>query len=37
MMKKVEFDRTVPYNDLPDLPMLTDFIDKDVLMKWGLA
>lgn len=37
MMKKVKFDRKVPYNDLPDLPMQTDFIDKEVLMKWGLA
>ena len=37
MMKKVKFDRKVPYNDLPDLPMQNDFIDKEVLMKWGLA
>ncbi len=31
IMKKVKFDRKVPYNDLPDLPTQNDFIDNDLL------
>jgi Fic family protein len=34
---KVKFDRNIPYNDLPNLPPSEDIIDKEVLMKWGLA
>jgi Fic family protein len=34
---KAKFDRNIPYNDLPDLPPSEDIIDKEVLMKWGLA
>ena len=35
--KKVKFDRNIPYNNLPDLAPSEDIIDKEVLMKWGLA
>jgi len=35
--KKPKFDRTQPFNDLPDLPPSGDVQDKEVLMKWGLA
>ncbi len=31
------FDRNKPYNDLPSLPPKEEFLDTDVLMKWGLA
>ncbi|OFX27718.1 MAG: Fic/DOC family protein [Bacteroidetes bacterium GWA2_31_9] len=31
------FDRNLPYNDLPNLPPSEEIIDKDVLIKWGLA
>jgi len=31
------FDRNKPFNDLPNLPPLTDFLDTEVLIKWGLA
>lgn len=34
---KVKFDRNIPYNDLPNLPPSQHIIDKEVLMKWGLA
>jgi len=35
--KIIKFDRNLPYNDLPDLPPSEDIIDKEILMKWGLA
>ncbi|CAN5434338.1 Fic family protein [soil metagenome] len=35
--KKPKFDRNLPYNDLPDLPPSENIIDKDILLKWGLA
>lgn len=36
--KKVpKFDRNIPYNDLQNLPPSEDIVDKEVLMKWGLA
>jgi Fic family protein len=31
------FDRNKPYNDLPNLPPKEEFLDTDVLIKWGLA
>jgi Fic family protein len=35
--KNIKFDRQLPYNNLPDLPPSEDIIDKETLMKWGLA
>jgi len=35
--KKIKFDRNVPFNDLPDLPPCENILDKEVLIKWGLA
>ncbi|MGQ0829712.1 MAG: Fic family protein [Bacteroidota bacterium] len=35
--KNIEFDRNIPYNDLPDLPPDENVIDKEILIKWGLA
>jgi Fic family protein len=35
--KNVKFDRNLPFNELPNLPPSEDIIDKEVLMKWGLA
>lgn len=32
-----QFDRNIPYNDLPDLPPSDIIFDKDVLFKWGIA
>jgi Fic family protein len=37
MSKSVKFDRNLPFNNLPDLPPSEEIIDKEVLMKWGLA
>jgi cell filamentation protein, protein adenylyltransferase len=34
--KKV-FDRNLPFNKLPLLPLNQDVIDNDILIKWGLA
>jgi Fic family protein len=34
---KINFDRNTPFNDLPDLPPSEEIIDKDILIKWGLA
>jgi Fic family protein len=34
---KIKFDRNLPYNALPDLPPSEHIIDKEVLIKWGLA
>lgn len=31
------YDRKIPYNDLPDLPPQKEILDKDVLLKWGMA
>jgi Fic family protein len=31
------FDRNKPYNDLPNLPPKEEFLDTDILIKWGLA
>jgi Fic family protein len=31
------FDRTLPYNDLPDLPASETILDNEVLFKWGTA
>ena len=31
------FDREKPYNDLPNLPIKEEMIDKAILKKWGLA
>ncbi len=35
--KNNKYDRNLPYNHLPDLPPSEDIIDKEILMKWGLA
>jgi Fic family protein len=37
MSSKIQFDRIIPYNTLPELPISDDYLDKEVLMKWGLA
>lgn len=34
---KPRFDRNIPYNHLPELPPNMDFLDTEVLLKWGLA
>lgn len=31
------FDRTKPYNDLPDLPISEEIIDAEILKKWGIT
>ncbi len=31
------FDRKIPYNELPKLPPLKEFLDTEILLKWGLA
>jgi len=36
-MSNIIFDRTIPYNNLPDLPISEDIIDKEILIKWGMA
>ena len=37
-MKKIaQFDRNIPYNQLPLLPIPSDIIDKEVVIKWGVA
>ena len=33
----IKFDRNLPYNDLPSLPPSEEIIDKDILIRWGLA
>ncbi len=35
--KIIQFDRNVPYNNLPHLPPPENIIDKEILLKWGLA
>ncbi len=37
MSKSIKFDRTIPFNNLPDLPLSEEIIDKEILMKWGIA
>lgn len=37
MKKGVPFDRAKPYNELPLLPPPEEVIDKEVLLKWGIA
>ena len=32
-----QFDRNIPYNDLPDLPPSDLIFDKAILLKWGIA
>lgn len=36
MNKSIPFDRTRPYNQLPDLPPAAE-LDTEILLKWGLA
>ena len=36
-MKKVKFDRAIPYNDLKDLPPSDSIFDTEVLLKWGIT
>jgi Fic family protein len=36
-LNPIRFDRLVPFNALPALPPSDDIMDKDVLLKWGLA
>jgi Fic family protein len=36
-MNKATFNRNTPYNHLPLLPLDSDVLDKEVLIKWGLA
>lgn len=36
-LKKSKYDRNLPYNNLPLLPPSEDIIDKEILIKWGLA
>lgn len=36
-MKKLPYDRLLPYNQLPPLPEPVDAIDHEVLFKWGYA
>jgi hypothetical protein len=31
------FDRNKPYNNLPNLPISEEIIDKDILKKWGIT
>lgn len=31
------FDRTKPYNDLPELPISEEIIDTEILKKWGIT
>lgn len=37
MTKTPAFDRTKPYNQLPLLPPGANVVDKDILLKWGVA
>lgn len=34
---RIKFDRNLPYNSLPALPPSEEILDKEVLIKWGLA
>lgn len=34
---KIKFDRNLPYNGLPALPPSEEIIDKEILIKWGIA
>jgi Fic family protein len=35
--KTIKYDRNIPYNHLPDLPISEHIIDKEILLKWGIA
>ena len=35
--ERIMFDRKIPYNDLPNLPIEEEIIDKDILKKWGVT
>jgi len=37
MKSSAQFNSSIPYNNLPELPIDEDLIDKEVLMKWGIA
>lgn len=37
MKKSPPYDRNVPYNHLPDLPISHEIIDNEVLTRWGIA
>jgi Fic family protein len=37
MNKIGQFDRNIPFNQLPLLPIPSDIIDKEVVIKWGIA
>jgi len=34
MKSSAQFNSSIPYNNLPELPIDEDLIDKEVLMKW---
>lgn len=36
-IKKPRFDRNQPYNHLADLPINDNFIDKEILIQWGIS
>lgn len=36
-LKTIRYDRNIPYNNLPDLPPNDSIIDKEILLKWGIA
>jgi Fic family protein len=35
MIKKVKYDRNVAFNELPDLPIPEELVDKEILLNWG--
>lgn len=37
MKKDTQFDRNIPFNQLPVLPIPSDVIDREVIIKWGIA
>lgn len=37
MINQIKFDRNIPYNQLPLLPLSSEIIDKEILAKWGFA
>jgi Fic family protein len=37
MNMKIKYDRNKPYNLLPELPPQKDFLDTEVLLRWGMA
>lgn len=36
-IKKAKFDRNIPYNQLADLPINENLIDKEILLQWGIS